>query len=74
MPVFVKLFPVFCFARCIIKKYKKGLTNKSKDCIVSISNQYENKEIKIVIKRGFAIRFAVETGDLLDSIKNQIRR
>ena len=30
----------------IFKKYKKGLTNKNKDCIVFLSNQYENRESK----------------------------
>lgn len=33
-----------------IKNVKKGLTNQNKDCIVFLSNQYENKENKKTIK------------------------
>ena len=32
------------------KNAKKGLTNKNKDCIVFLSNQYENRENKNPIK------------------------
>ena len=28
----------------IFKKTKKGLTNKNKDCIVFLSNRYENRK------------------------------
>ena len=34
----------------IFKKTKKGLTNKNKDCIVFLSNQYESRENKKTIK------------------------
>lgn len=33
-----------------IKNVKKGLTKRNKDCIVFLSNQYENKENKKSIK------------------------
>ena len=32
------------------KNTKKGLTNKNKDCIVFLSNQYENRENKKTLK------------------------
>ena len=32
------------------QKYKKGIDKLNKDCIVFLSNQYENRETKIPLK------------------------
>ena len=50
------------------KKIKKGLTNKNKDCIVFLSNQYENRESKNPIKNTIPTLIRLACNEFLKTV------